>query len=80
MLVQEFWDEVKSDVENRDWRVGQSMFNILFDEEIPGLDTIRGSLDDPFYRVKTFSSAKQWFASHVVVDENGQITGVKPKE
>lgn len=75
MKASAFWRVVEIRVLDYDQRWGQAMFNTLYG--VIDLSPIHGSLDDPFYRVKTKSSAVQWFNRFIKVDENGNIVGIK---
>lgn len=68
VTAHELWTEVEQRVTALDERWGQAMFNVLQQRNIDGIEACRGSLWDPFYRIKTRSSLYQWVGRHVVVD------------
>lgn len=69
MNVDEFWAAVENLFTYRGQRWGQAMFNTLEASGI-NMEELRGSLADPFYRIKTRSSSKQWFVRYVKVEDN----------
>jgi hypothetical protein len=77
MKTNEFWARVADRFLNQDERWGQAVFNTLCMEAAINTDLIHGTLDDPFYRLKTRSSAKAWFDKFVEVDADFNITGIK---
>lgn len=74
MTESDFWIEVGLLV-NDGQRVGQAMFNVLSRAGMLPASII-GSLDDPFYRVKTLSSGRSWMARMARIAPSGEILAV----
>lgn len=70
MRLDQFWVRVEEAVGHGD-RYGQAMFNILYAQGILP-ETFVGSLDDPYYRIKTRSSAKSWVA-RFLTEKDGKL-------
>ena len=71
MSPNEFWAQVEARVA-AGYRYGQAMFDILHGQGlIP--DGFAGSLDDPYYRIKTDSSARRWAFKFVGMDQKGNL-------
>lgn len=80
LTTEALWHEVEQVVETSDQRWGQAMFNALRDHDVDGVEQCRGSLWDPFYRIKTKSSLKQWIGRHLVFDSyTGEVLAVRPE-
>lgn len=77
LTVERFWEEVTERVLNHDERWGQAMFNVLAAYAIEGTEVCRGSLWDPFYRIKSVHTARTWFGGYVVIDSSNTITDVR---
>ena len=77
MREHEFWRAAAELDDKADQRWGQALFNTI-PSDTPGLEAIRGTLDDPFYRIKSKFTARRWFNEHVSVDCAGTILEVHP--
>jgi hypothetical protein len=58
-----------------DERLGQALVNVLRLNSVPGLDALT-TMEDPFYRVKTQGSYRQWIERHLVLDGE-EVVGIK---
>lgn len=76
MKIHEFYSAVQRRVDTNDERWGQAAYNVLSEASVPGIVDLAGTLDDPYYRVKTKSSLKRWVAGSVSVDCVGTVIGV----
>lgn len=76
MKVHEFYQQTQARIDQNGERWGQAAFNVL-EAALPHVaEPLRGTLDDPFYRVKTRSSLKSWVKSTLATDCAGSIIGV----
>lgn len=72
MKTHDFWSQVEGCVA-AGYRYGQAVYLVLYGKGlIP--EGFAGSLDDPYYRVKTRSSAKRWVDTFLSENENGDLT------
>lgn len=71
MRLDQFWPRVEEAVTHGS-RYGQAIFDILQGQGLLP-DGFAGSLDDPYYRIKTRSSALRWAAQFLNTDEHGQV-------
>ena len=76
MKLHEFWKAASDLVNNHDQRWGQAVFNTI-PSGTPGLTEIAGTLDDPYYRVKTRTAAYSWVDRYLAVDSEGTIREVR---
>lgn len=74
MSSDDFWSEVNA-LTQEGQRVGQAMFNVLSRAGLLPASLV-GSLDDPFYRVKTMSSGRAWLARMARISSSGEILAV----
>lgn len=76
MRLHELWASAARLVDEHDQRWGQAVFNSI-PADTPGLTEIAGTLDDPFYRIKTKIAVRRWVERHLVVDCVGTILEVR---
>jgi hypothetical protein len=68
---------VEQDVDQLNHRYGQALYNRLAEADVPGLGQLVGTLDDPFFRIKSRATTKNWIGRHLVVDCGDNILEAK---